>query len=732
MSKFVKWILLGIIVINSGCAYYNTLFNAKREYNEGIKFLQENPDKTKPSPQANQRFEKTIEKCWKLIDIYSDKSKYADDALLYICKSEFYLQKYPSAKQHLEQFMRKYADSPLLSEAHLWYGKVLLQENDIDGANEYFRLVINNSKDGKIRSQASFELGKYALQQKNYEQAVAYLEKALKEDLDDEYKAEVLFSLAEAYFQQGEYKKAISYYEKVEKQNPTLDIEFQAFMQHARALTAQKKFDKALTLLRKMTTAQRFNPFLTQIKSEIGIVYEKMNDYLAALDAYSETLAERKNDVGSARAAFRMAKLYERELSNLDSAVFYYRKTIQLSNKFDSLEVAKRKDKFLSEYKTILDKIKEEEYLVRRLTTEPSFMDSLYKAQFEDSFRVANGLSEEDTVAIDSLIALSQLDSAAVDSLNRLAGGLPDESNNQFTNKKDDNKPNDPFSKDDEEKPGGANFPQNPNKQFGKPSKPKKKLEKRKLPEIEFDLMNHRYQLAEFYLLKEENYDSAAYHFEKFIETYEDSILTPKALYSLIFIYGTKKRDPQKLYRYEKELLANYIDSPFAIEIMKKKGMLEKEAKEDSEKEKAYQQFLEAESLLFAGKYQPAIERYQKVANLDTTWEISAKAQFAIAWAYEKNLNDTQKALLAYQRLANKYPTAKDYVAFARKKISEPVETPVAADTTMLADNTANQQNGNGDTTFDDTADENKAKIAHVGEDLFKAKIRWRNRRESR
>ena len=153
--------------------------------------------------------------------------------------------------------------------------------------------------------------------------------------------------------------------------------------------------------------------------------------------------------------------------------------------------------------------------------------------------------------------------------------------------------------------------------------------------------------------------------------------------------------------------------------------MLEKEAKEDSEKEKAYQQFLEAE-------YQPAIERYQKVANLDTTWEISAKAQFAIAWAYEKNLNDTQKALLAYQRLANKYPTAKDYVAFARKKISEPVETPVAADTTMLADNTANQQNGNGDTTFDDTADENKAKIAHVGEDLFKAKIRWRNRRESR
>jgi tetratricopeptide (TPR) repeat protein len=731
MSKIVKFILLGIFVISSGCAYYNTLFNAKREFNEGIKILQENPDKTKLSPQANQKFEKTIEKCWKLIDIYTDKSKYADDALLYICKSEFYLQKYASAKQHLEQFMRKYADSPLLSEAHLWYGKILLQENDIDGANEYFRLVINNSKNGKIRSQASFELGKYALQQKNYQQAVEYLERALKEDLDDEYKAEVLFSLAEAFFQQGNYKKAISYYEKVEKQNSALDIEFQAFMQHARALAALQKFEKALALLRKMTTALRFKPFITQIKSEIGVIYEKMNDYLAALDAYSETLAERKNDVGAARAAFRMAKLYEREFSNLDSAVFYYRKTIQLSRQFDSLEVAKRKDKFLSEYKTILDKIKTEEYLVRRLTTEPAFMDSLYKAQFEDSFRVANGLTEEDTVALDSLFALSQLDSAAVDSINRLNQILADRPDSQAGNVSKNNKANDPFSKDEEELPGGQNFPQPPNKGFGKSSKPKKKLEKRKLPEIEFDLMNHRYQLAEFYLLKEENYDSAAYHYEKFIQTYKDSILTPKALYSLIFIYSTKKRDPQKLYQYQKELLTNYIDSPFAIEIMKKKGMLEDQTEADSKKEKAYQQFLEAESLLFAGKYQPAIERYQKVANLDTTWEISAKAQFAIAWVYEKNLKDTPKALLAYQRLANKYPTVRDYVAFARKKIAEPVETSVPADTTLLADNATTSQKRDSDPAIDKTIDD-KAKISHVGEDLLKAKIRWRNRREAR
>ena len=263
--------------------------------------------------------------------------------------------------------------------------------------------------------------------------------------------------------------------------------------------------------------------------------------------------------------------------------------------------------------------------------------------------------------------------------------------------------------------------------------KPKKKLEKRKLPQIEFDLMNSRYQLAEFYLLKEENYDSAAYYFDDFIHTYEDSILTPKAYYSLIYINRSPQvNNMQKVYEYEKELLANYIDSPFAIEIMKNRGMYEEEEKAISAEEMAYQKFLAAESLYFAGQYRPAIEAYEKIADLDTSWNISAKAQFAVAWVYERDLGMRDSAFTAYERIIERFPQATDFVRVARKKISPPVEKVEPTDTTAI-----NGETGVGDTReevlAENSGSENDAgETALRSEDILREKIRWRNRREAR
>lgn len=737
MPNYKSILVLGMILFGSGCAYYNTLFNAKDNYNEGLKILRESPEQTTIPANARKSFETTIDKCWKLIDIYSDKSKYADDALLLIAKSEFHIEKYIQSKQHLDQFMRKYSESDLFPEANLWYGKILLYEKDIDGANEYFRRVINNGKDAQIRSQASFELGKYAFQQKDYPKAIEYLQTALKEDLSDEYKAEVMYSLAEAHYQQGDLKNAVSQYEKVEKQNPTLDIEYRSKMQHSRALVKMDKSTKALEILRKMITAPRFKPFLTSIKTEIGGIYEKQDDLITAVETYNEVISEKRSDVGTAWAAYHLAQLYETELNNLDSAVFYYKKTNQVYSKFDSAEVALRKEKYLGEFKEIVDNIDRDELLVTRLTTEPDFLDSLYEAQYEDSFRIANGLGIEDTTAFDSLLAIQQMDSVATDS--SLFSSI-DSQTKLFNQSVDTLNPNIP--QDTDPLAAGttkinSGLPPNPIPaaagKNNKNVKPKKKLEKRKLPQIEFDLMNSRYQLAEFYLLKEENYDSAAYYFDDFIHTYEDSILTPKAYYSLIYINRSPQvNNMQKVYEYEKELLANYIDSPFAIEIMKNRGMYEEEEKAISAEEMAYQKFLAAESLYFAGQYRPAIEAYEKIADLDTSWNISAKAQFAVAWVYERDLGMRDSAFTAYERIIQRFPQATDFVRVARKKISPPVEKVELTDSTAIAGETAIGDTGE-EVLAENTGSENNAgDTALRSEDILREKIRWRNQRESR
>lgn len=735
---FRMGMLISVLLFASGCAYYNTLFNAKKSFNQGIKVIRESPDQEKTPPTAKKHFETTVDKCWKLIEIYSDNSKYADDALMYIAKSEFYLEKYPQAKQHLAQFMKKYPNSNLLSEAQLWYAKVLLKEEDLEGAQEYFLLVINTAKESQLRSQANFELGLYAFEKEDYPKSIEYLRSALKEKIDDEYKALLLYYLGESYFIQKNYKEAIEQYKKVADFSPALDIEYKSLLHLAKAYTETGKYKESERILRKMLTAPRFQNFTPVIKAALGENHQRQGRLEDAIEIYKEVVLERKTSPGSAEAAFQLGKIYEHTYNDIDSAVTYYGKVEQLFSKFDSVEVAKNKKIFLSEFKGIRDKIRTDENLVYRLTHDPAFRDSLFRAQEEDSLRRARGLPEEESLPAtqfpgssstlaDSLNQARQdsLAQALQDSLNQT---LPDsvrqrlEEENLFRGFRDPEEglpdPENPFPATSP----GANPP--------KPAEQKKPLEKRKLPRIEFDLMNSRFQLAEFYLLKEQNYDSAAYHYHKFLDTYEDSLLSPKALYSLIYIYKQPgHEDPVQLYELEKEILSRHTDSAFALEIMKNKGMLVEEKTEITVEDKANQLFLEGETEYFKGNFNRAIEKYQQAANLDTTLAISAKAQYAIAWVYEHDLKQPESALKAYKTLIERYPSAADYVRAARKKTTPVAPSPgsTSADSTLLA--TAPGEPLPGEEPSSILAGvEGNGKI--VLEDILNEKIRWRIRRE--
>ena len=853
-------VLTVIIAFLGGCAYYNTMFNAKNSYKDGMKAMQENPDPTKVSPNAKKSFELTIEKCWKLIDIYSENSKYADDALFLIAKSEFYIEKNAQAKLHLEQFMSKYADSELIDEVRLWYGKTLLLENNPEEANEYFQLVINSGKDAKIRSEANFELGLYAFEQENYEQAIDHLEQAMKEKIDDQLKAQLLFYLGESYYIQNDYKNAIDQYKKVDKFSPTLDIEFRSKINLAKCYSETGKHKNAYQGLRKMLTAPRFKAFIPQIKTAMGENYEKEEKLADAVDIYSEVVRDRKPGVGTAQAAFNLAKIYEYSYQDIDSAVTYYSKVGQFYNKFDSLEVSNNKRLFLSEFKEIRDKIVYEEKIINRLNTDGEFRDSLYTAQSEDSLNRAAGIvpdvaqtqnnnrnsgnfddsslgqnqrfqnqqvftyldslydAKRDSMQVfgnsdeeineflkqdpryqnylrylgsfyyarrDSLqrignseeeaIAILQQDPRYEDHREYLEAYAEDRQQNededaedQFgfrsQNEADNRNNNDPnsqigfnqndrFGNSTNNQFGNNNTGFDRSEEFGNTSRSNqanqnnrnnrdkeaeqpKPLELRKIPELEFDLMNNRYHLAEYYLLKVENYDSAAYHYHRFLETYEDSILTPKALYSLVYIYRLPSHeDLAQVYSLEKELLSNYIDSEFAMEIMKNKGMYEEKAQSSAEEE-AHSLFNTAESLYFAGQYEQALVGYQQVARFDTTWEISAKAQFATAWVYEHGLAMGDSALQAYKRLIDHYPTATEYVAVARKKTTPPsADRPAVPDTsTVLAAGTATVTDeldrpqrtavgGQQEGTF--------ARTDIESADILQEKIRWRLLRDS-
>jgi outer membrane protein assembly factor BamD (BamD/ComL family) len=218
------------------------------------------------------------------------------------------------------------------------------------------------------------------------------------------------------------------------------------------------------------------------------------------------------------------------------------------------------------------------------------------------------------------------------------------------------------------------------------PEQEVEELELRKLPQIKHDLMSNRYQLAEYYLLKVENFDSASVHYKRFLSLHSDTLLTPKALFSLRFIYSQPgHQDSLTVDSLESLILNNYPESIFAEEILKQKGLLvEKKDDEQTMEKEAQRLFLQAESLYFADQLEEALQKYEQVSVLDTSSEWGAKAMYAKAWIYEKELNEKELALNTFERIIKAYPTEKEYLKAATEKTTMPketVETPV--DTTQ-------------------------------------------------
>ena len=167
----LKIIIFSIFAITFvSCAYYNTLFNAETRYDAGIKKIEESKDK-KISSEISADFQAAIDKCWKLLNIYSDSSRYADDALLIISKSHYHIKDYVKSERFLSQFVDRYRDSDMIAEAYLWLGMSLIElDKDDDALINLNKVLIEDDSDD-LNARAYLNMGRVFIKQENYDQA---------------------------------------------------------------------------------------------------------------------------------------------------------------------------------------------------------------------------------------------------------------------------------------------------------------------------------------------------------------------------------------------------------------------------------------------------------------------------------------------------------------------------------------------------------------------------------
>ena len=625
MKKY--FVLAGLLLLSS-CAYYNTFFNAKKHYKEAFEKQKTVKVQKKRLPaDIIKHYSSAIDKSWKLINNYGDSSEYADDALLLIGKSHYNLREYMQSERILGQFILKYHESKFIPEAKLWLAKSYIANKREEDALNLLDKLLNGEVDKTIAVQALYILGTLHYQKEEYDEALKNLENAINIASDDEILGNAHFLEGKIYFHLKKYKEAAAQFELLKDLDVPVLKEYEAQMQQVEAFIQLKEYMSAESALKRMLRDIRFTKQFSIIETKLGNLSEIQGDTEYARDLYYDIQRKYKKDEGVSLAAYYLAQIYEFYDGEFDSAKVYYGKVRSLKTHEDILKDSKERALLVKEYLKIRDQIRKDQQ---------------------------------------DLYALAQGDSTLEDSVE----AIPDttELPNEDPLKEEDIRS---FSSVDKEKDILLDSLARKEKQKREKKKVKKIVVSRTPEQVEESYKKYSFNKAEFFLLKYQDYDSAAAAYTKFITIFpDDSVLVPKAIYSLYFIYQDLKGDMVKADSLKKILVTRYPDSPYGLKLQ---GIAPKEEGANSANEEAAikQRYLKAENLLDEHHYNTAIKEFKKIAEQDSGSIWAQKARYAVAYTYEHFIKNIPLAVEAYRLLKKEYPSSR-FARIAQKKIKKP------------------------------------------------------------
>ncbi|MEO0093513.1 MAG: OmpA family protein [candidate division WOR-3 bacterium] len=370
----IQWLLI-LVLITSGCVYYNTFYNARVYYREGLKLLATNPS------AAKTNFEKSITKSAVVVKKHF-RSKWADDALYLVGMSYYHIGEYNKAIKNFEDFLVVFPESPYRDEVNYYRGLAYLALKDYGIASLIFYDLKENSS--RYATAAAYQIAYAFFQKEEYgvakDSLLAFIQKypKVKES------KEAMRNLAEISFKTRDWSTAISWYRAYSNkvamkpnEKAALNLKLaECFLQtrlldSARILLAQdySRFpdliNQANLLMGKLLIAEKKDElaiqYLTKLRTGnqgaeayylLGFKYETAQEFNKAI-AYYDTasrfapnsefglkakkrsallnLISPKAEIkDSAEAQFLLAETYGLTLNEYEAAVKEYQKTYDL------------------------------------------------------------------------------------------------------------------------------------------------------------------------------------------------------------------------------------------------------------------------------------------------------------------------------------------------------------------------------------------------------------------
>ena len=347
MKRYLQIVLISFLLV--GCAsplkqswydftaYYNTFYNAKQYYAEGVKLNQRQvPDlnaatfiriHTRPTAGGQEQFEQSIERGASILRNH-ENSKYVNPALLLIGKSYFHRSEYFSALEKFQE-LQAIASGRELQKAILWQGRTYLEMSAYD---QGLRTIEVDSEyipnwDREILAEVNAVRAQLYVAVENWNNASIALHRAAGELSDRELRSRAYFLHGQVLEEMENSIQALAAYKLAADAGTDYSLEFNALRKQAEMSRRSGNYDQAIRIYRSIERDDKFFDYRLEMRYEIARTYQEKGESEEARKLYANLLHNRFDNLPAitrAKAYFGLAEIYRDNLNSFTMAAAYF------------------------------------------------------------------------------------------------------------------------------------------------------------------------------------------------------------------------------------------------------------------------------------------------------------------------------------------------------------------------------------------------------------------------
>lgn len=316
-------IVLIILFFLSGCAYYNTFYNARKSFKEGEK-VQKSANPMSRQTAGKAQYEEAIKRASKVLTFYP-KSRWADDALFLIGKAYFNLGEYVKAKRKFEELEASFPQSKLVDESRFYVSLCQYHLGEqIEAISSLKSLLESKKTDKKRKGEVSFRIGEIYFQNQEHARAITYFEKTLNEFDPDTLSAIAQFHIGECFWLREDYAEAKEAFAQAEKRSPSLDLLFDSKFREGECSYALGDYQNGMKIYLELSQDKRFLAKLPWVRLKIAEGYLFLDELSLSLEEYLHVAETHPRTEPSAKAYFQLGQIYQHKFGDLAEAKKMY------------------------------------------------------------------------------------------------------------------------------------------------------------------------------------------------------------------------------------------------------------------------------------------------------------------------------------------------------------------------------------------------------------------------